>query len=226
MKVALLYSGNFRTFNECAINHLNFFDQLFDQIDVYFSTWDKLNYTPWLNDPIHFFVKDRIPNESIITEDIIKGYIPEKWTIKFIEIDSYDQVDFSNYTEKEKQLLYQYYKIDKCFKLVPKTNDYDLLIRIRPDITLNNQPSKDFINEIKNTNSILFNSNVWYDYPHKNNDINEMIWLCDYNMMEKTSKIFDNFDNIKNMLGDNIYGEAVCYYNLILENIKDNIRLF
>ena len=107
MKVALLYSGNFRTFNECSINHFNFFDQLFDQIDVYFSTWDKLNYTPWLNDPIHFFVKDRIPNESIITEDIIKGYIPEKWDIKFIEIDSYDQVDFSRYTEKEKQLLYQ-----------------------------------------------------------------------------------------------------------------------
>lgn len=60
----------------------------------------------------------------------------------------------------------------------------------------------------------------------KNSNINEMIWISNYDLMEKSSRIYDNFQTIKKTLGKNMYGESCCYQNLLLENIVDHLEFF
>lgn len=228
MKIALLYSGNFRTFNDCTQNHLEFFGDVFDNIDVYFSTWSEIKYTPWLNDPVHSYSNDRILETTKVNEDLIKNYIPKKWNLVSVDIQDYNSVDHLKFDESDKSLILQYYKIKKCFDLVPKKNDYDLLIRMRPDIKIGNKLGFDLLSHLVESKKILFNTNVWFDYPFqkKNSNINEMIWISNYDLMEKSSRIYDNFQTIKNTLGKNMYGESCCYQNLLLENIVDHLEFF
>lgn len=230
MKVALCYSGNFRTFNECSLNHYQFFKNISDEIDIYFSTWSDIKYTLNLNDPKHFFCKNRISENEKITENLIRQYIPQNWQIKSIKIQDYNTVSnfiWKNYNLKEKNLLYQYYKIKDCFDNLDRSQNYDLIVRIRPDITLNKLVLKDRIIEEVNNKKIIFNTNVWYNYPFSNRDINEMLWISNYDLMEKSAKIFDNFSKIKQNVGDSgMYGEKICYTNLILEGIQDSVVFF
>ena len=113
MKIALCYSGNFRTFNECSDVNYNFFKELSNDIDVFFSTWSEIKYALLLNDHKHFFCKNRIEDTELVTNELIEKFIPKGCNIKAIEIQNYKDIEFSEYTPKEQGLLYQYYKIKK-----------------------------------------------------------------------------------------------------------------
>jgi hypothetical protein len=52
-----------------------------------------------------------------------------------------------------------------------------------------------------------------------------MIWISAPDLVKKTSSIYDNLEKINNSI-KNIYGEAVCYKNLEIENILNKVKTF
>jgi hypothetical protein len=221
MKIAICYSGNFRTFNDCIENHFKIFSKLSNSIDVYFSTWSSLKYSEGLNDSSHFFSEKRLDTNTEITEELIEKYIPDRWNLVKCKIDNYsDFEDFSN-------LECQYFKIKDCFYLIDPSSGYDVIIRMRTDVKLNNFMDSDLFFEEITKNNIIFNNYTWYEYQFCNRDINEMFWFSNYEFSKKTVRILDNFNFLKDkLIGNDFYGEKICYENLILEGIENKILLF
>lgn len=221
MKIAICYSGNFRTFNECVENHAQIFNSLSENIDVYFSTWSTINYVDTLNDPIHFRRQEKLSENTEINEAFVKKYIPQNWNLVKCKIDEYSNFIFSH------NLQYQYFKIKDCFSLINNPNEYDIIIRMRTDVKLNSFMSKEsFLNEIQN-NKLIINQYTWYNYSFCNRDMNEMFWFSNPNIAEKMVNVFDNFELLKNQLqNDEFYGERVCYKNVCTEKLENNISIF
>lgn len=213
MKFAICYSGNLRTFEYCVKNHAQFFKKA----DVYISTWDTISLSETINDPWHIKVDTNIPTK--VDVGYIQSLIPDNFNIKDINIESYENykvTPLQNYNH----LWFQYYKIKDCFNLVK--DDYDFLIRIRTDITIN----KFYFEKGK----LTFNENVWYNHKYNQNHhahINEMIWVSDYELMEKSVRIYDNLETLNNTLPyDKFYGESITYNSLKMENLLDSLNFF
>lgn len=221
MKVAICYSGNFRTFNECINNHAQNFNLLSDKIDVYFSTWSSIDYVDTLNDSIHLRRETNLKISSGIDESFIRKYIPKNWNLIKCKIDDYSNFNFSH------NLEYQYFKIKDCFYLIDNPGDYDVIIRMRTDIKLNSFMPKDlFFSELKN-NKIIINQYTWQNYSFCHRDMNEMLWFSNSKIAEKMVKILDNFELLKNQLPTNeFYGERICYKSACLEKIENNFSIF
>jgi hypothetical protein len=213
MKLAICYGGNLRTYEYCVKNHA----EIIGDADIYISTWDEIQISDKINDSWHH--KINIDYPKVVTEDYIKSVTPKNFNIKSIKIDNYSNAivkPIKNYSS----LNYQYIKIKDAYNLITNKN-YDFIIRLRPDITINNiKYSKD---------KIIYNEYIWYDYLKQKNIqvINEMIWVCKPELMEKTIKIYDNLEKINGLLDFNLFfGESICYKNLEIENLLDDVELY
>lgn len=213
MKIAICYGGNLRTYEYCVKNHAN----IIGDADVYISTWDEILVNDKINDPWHYKVEINLP--KIVTEDYIRSVTPDNFTIKSIKIDNYSNTIIKP-IKNHIFLNYQYVKIKDAFNLIID-KDYDFIIRLRPDIT---------IGQIKySKDKIIHNEYIWYDFSKRINieAINEMIWICNPELMEKTIRIYDNLEIINDILNhDLFYGESICYKNLQIENIINDVELF
>lgn len=216
MKIALLYSGNFRTFNYCFENHFDFFKTISNDVDIYFSTWDKISYSKTLNDKRHFFSENKFLEDTIVDIDLIKSVINNRFNLKNVNIEKYENVNFENFKLKSKWsqgLLYQYYKIKDSFSMI--NNDYDFIFRLRTDVILKNKINIDIIKNAIENDKIIFNKIVWSEHSFNGGFINEMFWGANFNNMKKACKIFDNYQNIENLIfttdndpkGLSVYGE-------------------
>ena len=52
-----------------------------------------------------------------------------------------------------------------------------------------------------------------------------MLWISTPDLAKKTTSIYDNLEKINNSI-NNVYGEAVCYKNLEIENILNKVKTF
>lgn len=203
MKIALCYSGNMRTYEHCVKNHA----ELFQNPDVYISTWDSIDRIAKINDDWHYRFEADIQKNC--DYQYIEKHTPKSFSIKGVNIEKYSSYSFST------NLHYQYHKIKDCFNLIKNPSEYDFIVRIRPDITISDISFND--------NKLVFNSCIWHNYYFSNaaKKVNEMIWIAQPDLMSKSVKIYDNLEKFAK---DDFCGEAVCYQNLIIEDIlKDTI---
>lgn len=222
MKIAICYSGNLRTFEHCVKNH----SSLIKEADVYISTWDEIIFSNSINDNWHYKINLDVPN--LIDEDYIISKIPQNFHVKRINIHNLHKLDLKQIKEnplfsdgRTQGLSNQYFKIKDCFDLVYNSGiEYDYIIRLRPDITVDKfHFEKD---------KLVFNNFIWYnlDFSPKEQSINEMIWISNMELMDKSCKIYDNIETINDRLSpEKVYGESFCFQNLIVENLVDDIKI-
>lgn len=205
MKIALCYSGNMRTYEYCVKNHAN----IFQNPDVYISTWDSIDRVEKINDEWHYRIDTDIQREC--NYEYIEKHAPKTFSLKKVNIEKYSSYNFPT------GLHYQYHKIKDCFGLIDDIDQYDYIVRIRSDITISSIKYQE--------NKLVFNRNIWINYPFskESKKINEMIWIASPKLMEKSVKIYDNLEKMDR--GD-FYGEAICYQNLEIEKIIDDVVFF
>lgn len=241
MKIAIMYSGAIRQLLHSLRNNLLAFDYA-DTIDLYFSTWDHIGYVDKLNSPDYITYPKSFPFETVVSEELIRdivsycsfpSIIKSKINIKAIKIETYNnqnyKLDLINKTDNI-GLHAQYYKIWDCFNLLQ--DDYDLLVRCRCDLLLNNFDKDTILNNVLD-NKIVFPSKIWYNHPWTTDSrtINEMIWISNKNLMKKACNIYNNTDNINQIIKqrrqkEKNYGESITFLNLEAENLIDNIATF
>lgn len=209
MKIAICYSGDIRTYKYCSENHFN----VFKNADLYFSTWTTFNNTKQINDPWHILMPEE--TDVVVTEDYIKKHTNKNFNIIKIELENKENFRKSIIdNDPFFNLKCQYYKIKKCFDLLE--DKYDFIVRMRPDIQIQKIKYED--------TKIIHNNCIWFNHCNQNNyQINEMIWVCNYSLMSKAVKIYENFEKIKNNLSE-VYGERICYKNLEMENLIENLQ--
>jgi hypothetical protein len=210
MKIAICYSGNIRTFEYCVKNH----SSLLEKCDVYFSVWEEFGFSDRINDPSH--IKIERTGEEKVTEKYIIEKTPSNFNIKNIIIEKYEDVEIKK-IENNQGISYQYYKIKSCYdSLLWKKENYDYVIRLRPDIIIDNFHFEE--------GKIIFDHNIWKGniFREDKKSINEMIWISNMDLMYKSCKIYDNIESIlSSVTKDFIYGESISFNNLIKENLLE-----
>lgn len=235
MKIALLYSGSVRTLAETIMSNLEYFDYKNNQIDLYFDLWDYVGYVDHLNAPDYIKSKRVLGKDTVITASQITHLLPSHVCVKKIKIEKYDP---NNYTLElingtKDNLHAQYYKIWDCYQLVDQSIEYDFMVRLRCDMTMNNKISNHDLLNLVNQDKIVFNSKIWYDWvkDKDNQNINEMIWVAKSGLMKQACNIYNNVDLMNQIILSRDqkflnYGENICYLNLEAEGLVDKIHLF
>lgn len=252
MKIAILYSGYLRNFIETFKNNIEYLSNKDDEIHLYFSLWDQFGYADQINSPDFIKSKRILSNfdywnkevsiyllEEIIymthelTRDdnlIVSREDLEKITIKNIKIETNNtsncKMDLVNGAKNG--LASQFYKVRDCFDLIDNAENYDFLVRLRCDMLLNNKMNN--ILDVVNDNKIIFSSKIWYDHEYQKGyrSINDMMWISNKENMKKACNIYNNVDKINKIIyqrnqSELNYGENVCFMNLEVENLVDNI---
>lgn len=210
MKIAICYSGSTRTFEYCVKNHAS----LIPNADVYISTWSDPQRVDKVAPPWYEYLDIKVPDK--ITYDYLEKCIPSNFKLKKIVISDY--FDCPPEFQYRPELYFQYYKIKEAYNLIEE--DYDIIVRCRMDITISHFPEQF-------SNNLMFDPYVWADEKILDRKINEMIWLGTPDVMLKSVKIFDNLPKIQTITDQNTYfGESICYNNLLLEGLFDNIQFF
>jgi hypothetical protein len=233
MKTAILYSGTIRTLAETIVNNIECFN--YGEVDLYFSLWDYVGYSDRINSPDYLMSERKLDKNTIITKELIESIVPKNVNIKIIKVEQYNansyNLDLINGMDNS-GLHAQYYKIWDCFNLLDEKINYDLIVRCRCDIILNNKMDQKELMENVANNRIIFTSKIWYDHPWNNHtEINEMMWISNKELMRKACNIYNNADKINSIIKsdnktDKNYGESICYMNLAAEGITDNIMTF
>jgi uridine kinase len=152
---------------------------------------------------------------------------------------SYNNIKFENYN-KIKHILYinddiilfkdEYNNLSKNWykwKLISKLvdiNEYDLIIKMRPDIHINDiRFNINNIENYENTINIpyqndIFNNKLFDSYE----SINDQIAIFNIKLLDKIGSFFDNIQSIKETYGLPYVSEILFYKYLITNNIKIN----
>lgn len=226
MKIAICYSGAFRTFPRCWEKNHELFSTL-GEIDYYISTWELPGYTKVARYDDQLAINgdtiypDLPSKDFIITEDFLESYLP----FKRIDIEPMSRMEeiISPHSNKPWfimnpcRLVSQYYKLKRCFDLVE--GDYDLVIRIRPDIKLDKLP--DPIDSEK----LYLPSMVYTTEPAITSGmINEMFYISNMENMKKICGLYDIFEEMWNQ--NDAYGERMSFLNFQRNDLLDKCELF
>lgn len=210
MQLALCYSGSVRTFAHCISSHA----ALIPSADIYIATWTNPQRISKVAPPWYEKAEINVPEK--ITRDYLESLLPEHFHLRGCLVEDYFTCPpvYKGY----EGLFYQYHKIRQAFSMVP--DEYDLIARLRMDISLRYFPNSP-------TEKILHDPYVWADEKILNKKMNEMIWVSNYELMDKTTRIVDNLGKIKSMTNQHtFFGESICYHNLLLENVMDRVDFF
>jgi hypothetical protein len=167
MKIAVCFSGQYRTAKECAPNLKKFFSSQKHEVDFFIHTWDTTSYKNF-NGTNVYPQRDRFITEEEI-EFLKKTYEP-----KGIKVESH-----SNYINKYVnngfggglELWYSFYKSMSLKKMFERKNNfrYDVVIKIRLDCMFENINNfdnhiTDILSKPKNTIATFFKyASDWKD---------------------------------------------------------------
>ena len=232
MKIAIMYSGLIRTLLYTIANNLECFS--YGDIDLYFSVWDYVGYSDAINSPDFIWSDRKLDGNTIITEEVVHNIVADRTKIKKIKIEKYDKnkylLDITNGIDNQ-NAHGQFYKIYDCFNLIDE--DYDVVIRLRCDLLLNNKIEKDKLKQLIKNNKIIFANKIWYNHSwnDKIKDMNDMLWIGNKELTGKACGIYNNFDKINTIIKERKrqeinYGERICYMNLEAESMINNIETF
>jgi hypothetical protein len=229
MRVAVCYSGGLRTFKKCYEQNHRVLSQL-GELDYYMVTWEKPCYTKVARyDDIHAVMGDTIYEDLLKPDDIITtSYLNNILKFKICKVESMDIMnllinsckDMSWHIMSPSRLICQYYMMSVCnaWKNVSDIK-YDLVVKLRPDVTISNipadiDPDKFYINNIvyKDTKADIMDM------------INEMIYISNPENMNKMCNIYKNFRDLWEIQTG--YGERVSRNNLEREGLLDKCEYF
>ena len=201
MKVAVCYSGNFRTFRQLIENHKQNFLSLYD-CDVYCSFWN--HYGVSLRH--YYWADNEFNNKLIATGAVETDLITEEdkdFILKELNPVSVEYEDFNSkkdlFTEMSRDIqnrhtrpyyrniVSMFYKIWKCNNLVKK--DYDVVVRMRPDMYFFNPFDKLLTPQ---PNCIYTDHNEARSMPELGG-CNDIFAYGDKASMQKYSKSFSNW---------------------------------
>lgn len=226
MRIAVCYSGAFRTFPKCYDKNHEMLSKL-GELDYYISTWQLPGYTKVARfDDVLAIDGDTIypelpPKDFIITEEYLRGFLQ----FKNIDIEPMSRMDEVIKPYKERpwyimnpcRLVSQYYKLERCFELL--ACDYDMVIRIRPDIKIGRLP------ENIDVEGVYIPSMVYNTEPSiKSGMINEMFYISNYKNMGKICSIYNDFDKIWSQ--HDAYGERMSFLNFERYGLLDVSKPF
>jgi uridine kinase len=111
---------------------------------------------------------------------------------KLLLLDSQIPSIPDSFTQKQKNYIIQWYRIQKCFQFIP--NEYELIIRIRPDVDFTIPPSS-FIDILKTCNENKIYIPEGYD---EQSTINDQIAIGNFNAMKIYCSLFSSlsFDTV------------------------------
>jgi hypothetical protein len=226
MRVAVCYSGAFRTFPKCWKRNHELFSML-GEIDYYISTWELPGYTKVARYDDQLAINgdtiysDLPSKDFIITEDFLKSYLP----FKRVDIDPMSKMEEIIAPHYNKpwfimnpcRLVSQYYKLKRCFDLV--VGDYDLVIRVRPDIKLDKIPDNIDPNRIYLPSMVYTTESAIISGM-----INEMFYISNMENMKKICGLYDVFEEMWNQ--NDAYGERMSFLNFQRNDLLDKCELF
>ena len=141
MKVAILLTGNVRTFNECKSNILSEFSSL--KPDYFISTYDTaFQYHPCVKGSLNFNEEYVLPDSEIY--NLFYEFSPKKIIIdKESEMNDYFYNNRNNFSRGmlscDSSHFLQFYKIQKGLEVILESGiDYDIIIRSRFDLIIKN----------------------------------------------------------------------------------------
>jgi hypothetical protein len=212
--IAILFSGHLRNIlnhiHNLQINLLNILSDNSIHYDIYIHTWDS-NIT---NDTIDWGAKDQYYNNNI--NNIIK-ILKTKIKIKKILIENQNKKNIENQInsimkfdinkrdrDRNREMLqksyFQYYGFYKSLKLIDNLNDYNYIIKTRPDTYY-----------LEKFNINLLNKDLVFPNSQLQNNTNIK------------NQITDNLI-IQNQITDNLIIQNQIPDNLIIQNqIPDNL---
>lgn len=234
MNVAILYSGYIRNLPETIYNNLDCFNGA-SNIDLYFSVWDRVGYVSNINSPDFLHSQRLLAADTAITESTIINIVPRNFSIKRIKIETYNPTDykFDLINGTNDNINAQFYKIYDCCKLLDKNIEYDVVARMRCDFLINKKMDNSILLDLVKEDKIIFASKIWYNYTKEDhiNHINDMFWITNPNIIDRTCNIYNNSYGINKVILDreqeyNNYGEDIVHMNLEAENLTRNIYTF
>jgi len=235
MKICIFISGHVRTlFYKFHENLLLIKEKVGDcQIDVFYSFWDDPSRSERINDPWHYIADDYVQQE--INHDNIICYFREcggnnvSGEIQSVEVmkEVLEKTHFSPEDNGKNALSSQYYKkhrvVDKFY-----SDEYDFYIQMRSDITINDFLSREDIEKIKDTKTLVVNSYYWYNEKYTGGPCNEMIWCSGKKVFKQSNGIYVNEKILAEQLPYQ-YGELVTgtyFNNLVNSGFIDNVIAF
>lgn len=187
LNIAVCFSGHLRTYENCALNiNDKIIKPLTDSgINVYtfLSTWDK--------------------NCNLISTNNLTDYEIEESKEDFF-LKSYTRDNYnSKYSGKLTcpNSISMLYKMNKVYKLANeyglKNNiNYDVIIRIRPDVIYDNFLSTQLIKESLNSNNTIYMPNHHGKYIEVTKYISDQFFFGNTESMKKIMTIYQKIDEI------------------------------
>jgi hypothetical protein len=179
----------FRNFDKNLENHISNLTSKYDS-DFYLSFWDMQGIGNFRN-------RLDYGNDTINNE--IKSQIEKNLKPKFLEFQNFQPFneDFDIIEKKlkpdfnppfMKNVLSMYYKIKRCSDMVSKSGiDYDIVVRLRPDIYFNSSMR---LENPKENSLYVNNDGNWGDA------YNDQFFYGDQKTMKIVSNVYDNLYKI------------------------------
>jgi len=205
MKIALFTSGKIRTLFYKFHKNLELIRDRYSncEIDVFYSFWDSLDRNLKINDPWHFKAKNY--NLDNLSEDIIDNYFSIHGVKSMGEIESTEimnqVISKSPFPESYSGLSSQYYKMHRVTEKY-FDDSYDLYVRLRSDILINNFPLINFFED----NTVAINLNYWYNQPYDGDNCYEGILVSTKKLFLKCNQLYLNQEKFMNGYGELIMG--------------------
>jgi uridine kinase len=208
MKVICFISGLLRTFHETLFPFLCKVAEDVE-LEVYISTTDDTRDTKFTSE-----------NYNTHLQKIMKHPI-----CKVCSVHNISPCDTLQITQREKNTLYQWYHLWRCFEgyNVSRLSDNDILVRLRPDIRINMTPHE-FIEYIKSVHiydgiyiprgSDIFSKEF---YRYTNACINDQVAFGLYKYMSKYCMLYTSLNLCD--IQTPIISEALLFEHLMLQKI-------
>lgn len=197
MRVAVILTGHLRCWKQVFPN---FKEKVMDRYnpDIFIHTWDDEAY--WIpgdkqNETGIFEGAPQIVDEDVIDCYKPKIYVKEYWEDYNKHFESCGEY-FKNFAHRPKNILSMFYKMQQGFALVERhvaqlQNNYDLVIRMRPDMILHDDLPE-------------FEKNTFYTLQHRNHlgqGTGDMIQVGDFAQMMLFSKAICFISQLYNQTG-------------------------
>ena len=236
MKICIFISGHVRTLFYKFHENLSLIKEKVGdcEIDVFYSFWDDPSRSERINDPWHYRADDFV--QQVVNHDNIICYLREcggannvSGEIQSVEVmkEVLEKTYFSPEDNGKNVLSSQYYKkhrvVDKFY-----SDEYDFYIQMRSDITINDFLSREDIEQIKDTKTLVVNSYYWYNEKYTGGPCNEMIWCSGKKVFKQSNGIYVNEKILAEQLPYQ-YGELVTgtyFNNLFNSGFIDTILSF
>jgi hypothetical protein len=231
MKVAAVLNGQPRFTKEFDIFLENLTE--FDQIDWFIHLWnnfeEKERVSPFMNNPINWN-EDTIKNK--IKENLPKNHRIVSFKISDPPVFHEDTIDSVNYCRWTSVLgilnmTYGYKCVNELKEEYEKKHGkYDLVVRTRPDVMIDQPISLKKCNEIiKENPNILFSSANHRVGIHSTNKVSDLMGISNSDTMSTYLKIFDKLNNYNND-GVPFHTETLIAHHLTVNNIITPMTTF